>query len=146
VRDPNVKYPNQKKKGKIRVNPLGKNPTDVWQIPKVTTGEGMNGRRASVERTAHPAQFPTAVIERIIKACSNRGELVLDPFIGSGTTAEMAIANERAVVGFEINDSYVNIAAERLSKYLRKRQLQDAQGRLFDELYNNTISLKRSAG
>jgi adenine-specific DNA-methyltransferase len=39
IRDPNVKYPNQKKNGKIRVNPLGKNPSDVWQIPKVTSGK-----------------------------------------------------------------------------------------------------------
>ena len=54
VRDPDVKYPNQKKNGKLRVNPLGKNPTDVWTIPKVTTGEGVDGRRASTERTKHP--------------------------------------------------------------------------------------------
>ncbi len=130
VRDPNVKYPNQKKKGKIRVNPIGKNPTDVWQIPKVTTGEGVNGRRASPERTNHPAQFPVAVIDRILKACSNRGELVFDPFIGSGTTAEVAIASERLVIGFEINQEYVNIASERISKYVKKKQIQDAQGKL----------------
>ena len=65
VRDPDVKYPNQRKNGKLRVNQLGKNPTDVWQFPKVTTGQGMTGRRASSERTKHPAQFPVAVIERI---------------------------------------------------------------------------------
>ena len=39
VRDPNVKYPNQKKNGKIKVNLKGKNPTDVWQFPKVTSGK-----------------------------------------------------------------------------------------------------------
>jgi adenine-specific DNA-methyltransferase len=39
VRDPNVKYPNQKKNGKLKCNPLGKNPTDVWEIPKVTSGK-----------------------------------------------------------------------------------------------------------
>ncbi|MFM2061075.1 MAG: hypothetical protein RLZZ507_745 [Cyanobacteriota bacterium] len=39
IRDPNVKYPNQKKNGKIKVNPLGKNPTDVWEFPKVTSGK-----------------------------------------------------------------------------------------------------------
>jgi adenine-specific DNA-methyltransferase len=60
VRDPNVKYPNQKKNGKIKVNPKGKNPTDVWEFPKVTSGKN----RSSKERTDHPAQFPVAVIER----------------------------------------------------------------------------------
>jgi len=63
VKDPNnylfhldkiVKYPNQKKNGKLKCNPLGKNPTDVWQFPKVTSGK----KRSSIERTAHPAQFP----------------------------------------------------------------------------------------
>jgi adenine-specific DNA-methyltransferase len=61
IRDPNVKYPNQKKNGKYRCNPFGKNPSDVWEFPKVTTGVS----RSSKERTKHPAQFPLAVVERI---------------------------------------------------------------------------------
>ena len=118
VRDPNVKYPNQKKNGKLRVNPKGKNPTDVWQFPKVTTGEGMTGRRASRERTAHPAQFPEAVVERIIQACSNPGDLVMDPFLGSGTTASVAIAQGRYAVGFEINPRYIDMAINRMNKLM----------------------------
>ena len=118
VRDPNVKYPNQKKNGKLRVNPKGKNPTDVWQLPKVTTGEGMTGRRASKERTAHPAQFPEAVVERIILACSNPGDLVMDPFLGSGTTASVAIAQDRYVVGFEINAKYIEMAINRMNRLI----------------------------
>lgn len=116
VRDPDVKYPNQKKNGKIRVNPLGKNPTDVWQIPKVTTGENMTGQRASPERTPHPAQFPEAVVDRIVRACSNPGDLVLDPFLGSGTTAVVAQANSRVAVGFEVKSEYISIAGKRLRK------------------------------
>jgi adenine-specific DNA-methyltransferase len=116
VRDPNVKYPNQKKNGKFRVNQTGKNPSDVWQIPKVTTGEGMTGSRASPERTAHPAQFPEAVVERIILACSNAGDLILDPFGGSGTTAAVAMSLGRPCVLFEIAQQYVDIAARRLQK------------------------------
>ena len=83
-----MKCPNQKKNGKIKVNERGKNPTDVWQFPKVTSGKN----RSSSERTPHPAQFPAAVIERIILASSDEGDLVLDPFFGSGTTAEVAPA------------------------------------------------------
>lgn len=85
IRDKDVKYPNQKKNGVLRCNPLGKNPSDVWNIPKVTSGAG----RASKERTTHPAQFPVALIERVIKASSNVGELVCDPFLGSGTNTNM---------------------------------------------------------
>jgi adenine-specific DNA-methyltransferase len=112
VRDPDVKYPNQKKNGKLRVNPLGKNPSDVWQIPKVTSGAG----RASKERTPHPAQFPEAVIERVILASSNEGDWVLDPFMGSGTTAAVCARLNRKCLGFEINKDYCEIIANRLLK------------------------------
>lgn len=112
VRDPNVKYPNQKKNGKLKCNPNGKNPGDVWLFPKVTSGTN----RHSKERTPHPAQFPSAVIDRIIKASSNQNDLVLDPFIGSGTTAEIALRNKRKTVGFEIIKEYCDIAVSRYEK------------------------------
>lgn len=110
VRDPDVKYPNQKKNGKLKCNPLGKNPGDVWSIPKVTSGTN----RASKERMPHPAQFPTAVIERIILACSNPGELVLDPFAGSGSTLVAALRCQRRSLGFEIREDYARMALARL--------------------------------
>ncbi|MBK9095534.1 MAG: site-specific DNA-methyltransferase [Anaerolineae bacterium] len=118
VRDPNVKYPNQKKNGKIKVNSLGKNPSDVWQIPKVTSGTN----RSSRERTPHPAQFPRALIERIIKASSNIGEIILDPFIGSGTTAIAALQLDRSVVGMEVNTGYCQITADRIERFLTAPQ------------------------
>lgn len=127
IRDKNVKYPNQKKNGRLKCNPLGKNPGDVWQFPKVTSGRG----RASKERTEHPAQFPMAVVQRIVKACSNSGELVLDPFIGSGSTAEVCLRNSQPVFGFEIRPDYVKIAGERLANYLKDREVEDAQSKLF---------------
>lgn len=114
VRDPNVKYPKQKKHGKLRCHPLGKNPGDVWKIPKVTSGKN----RSPIERTSHPAQFPIAVIERIIKAASNPRELVLDPFMGSGSTAEAALMLERPVIGFEIKPEYLEISVKRIERAL----------------------------
>jgi adenine-specific DNA-methyltransferase len=116
VRDSNIKYPNQKKNGKIKVNRIGKNPTDVWEFPKVTSGQN----RSSKERTPHPAQFPMAVIERIIKASSNKGEIIIDPFLGSGTTSVVALSQNRLSIGFEINSDYCNIAATRIENYLKK--------------------------
>jgi adenine-specific DNA-methyltransferase len=112
VRDKNVKYPNQKKNGKLKCNPLGKNPTDVWAIPKVTSG--MN--RSSKERTAHPAQFPLAMILRVILSSSNIGETVFDPFTGSGTTAIAALGSGRRFIGFEIREDYCKMAAERIER------------------------------
>jgi len=118
IRDPDVKYPNQKKNGKIKVNSLGKNPTDVWQIPKVTSG----ANRSSKERTPHPAQFPRTLIERIVRASSRAEQTVFDPFIGSGTTAIAALQLGRSIVGIEINDGYCQIAAERVERFLSAPQ------------------------
>ena len=120
VRDPDVKYPNQKKNGKLRCNPLGKNPGDVWAIPKVTSGRD----RSSIERTPHPAQFPEAVIERVILASTNVGDLILDPFMGSGTTAAVGVRLGREVVGFELRSDYVATAAARLER-LSNTPIQD---------------------
>lgn len=115
IRDPNVKYPNQKKNGKLKCNPLGKNPSDVWQISKVTSGKN----RSSKERTEHPAQFPLEMIDRIIKAGSNNRDLVIDPFMGSGTTAIAALKNGRKVIGFEVNSDYVKIIANRIDEFYK---------------------------
>lgn len=130
VRDPDVKYPNQKKNGKLKCNPLGKNPSDVWQIAKVTSGFN----RASKERTAHPAQFPIEMIDRIIKSSSNQGDLVIDPFMGSGSTAIAAIANGRNVIGFEIEEKYVLIAKQRIEEYLFEKRMMDSQSLLALEI------------
>jgi adenine-specific DNA-methyltransferase len=119
IRDPNVKYPNQKKNGKIKVNPLGKNPSDVWQFKKVTSGKN----RASKERTSHPAQFPIEVIERIVRASSNLNDLIMDPFMGSGTTAVASLNLDRSVIGFEIQKDYCDIAASRIENHLQQLAL-----------------------
>lgn len=119
VRDPNVKYPNQKKNGKLKCNPAGKNPSDVWQIAKVTSGTD----RSSKERMPHPAQFPTAVLDRIVKACSNVGDVLVDPFVGSGSLLEVAARNKRFAIGFELNPTYVKSAAARLRSVEQQRDL-----------------------
>lgn len=125
VRDPNVKYPNQKKNGKLKVNPLGKNPSDVWQIPKVTSG----ANRSSKERAPHPAQFPEALIERVILASSNIGDLVLDPFVGSGTTCAVANRLNRASLGFELQPQYASFAASRIGNQIKNQLLPLEQGK-----------------
>lgn len=119
IRDPNVKYPNQKKNGKLRCNPLGKNPGDVWCYPKVTSGE----KRSSKERTPHPAQFPIGVIERFILGMSNQNDIVFDPFLGSGSTCIAALKHNRKVIGFEISEDYCKIAAERVEDFLNLNQM-----------------------
>lgn len=127
VRDPNVKYPNQKKNGKFRCNPLGKNPTDVWEFPKVTTGK----KRSSKERTGHPAQFPLGVVDRIVKVSSNEEDLVLDPFSGSASTGISAVGNGRVYLGFEILKDYCALSVERFEAYLDAMDREQKQASLF---------------
>ena len=87
----------------------GKVPTDVWWQTIVPT----NGR----ERTGYPTQKPLAILERIVKVHSNPGDLVLDFFSGSGTTAVAAARNDRRFVLVDANPEAVQIAATRLAEF-----------------------------
>ncbi|MDE6065999.1 MAG: site-specific DNA-methyltransferase [Duncaniella sp.] len=124
IRDPNVKYPNQKKNGKLRCNSIGKNPSDIWEIAKVTSGTN----RSSIERTAHPAQFPEDLIRRLMLGFTNQNDLVLDPFMGSGTVGSVSIELKRKFIGFEINPEYCKIAKKRI-----ELKMQETNN-LFDNL------------
>jgi adenine-specific DNA-methyltransferase len=92
-------------------NPLGKNPTDYWYYDRVVGGSG-----ASAEKTDHPCQFPVKMIERIVKACSNEGQTIIDPFGGSGTTAEAAVRNKRHAISIERDPTYHAISEGRLRR------------------------------
>lgn len=69
-------------------------------------------------KTGHPAVFPEQLANDHIISWSNEGDIVFDPFMGSGTTGKMAILNNRKFIGFEIDETYFNIAKERLDKQL----------------------------
>lgn len=75
----------------------------VWEIPP-----------ESARRIGHPAPFPAALAERLIKLFSYKGEVVLDPFIGSGSTAVAAVQCGRHYVGYEIEASYVDLSRRRV--------------------------------
>ena len=66
------------------------------------------------ERTGHPAAFPNKLARDMISSWSNEGDLVLDPFIGSGTTAVEAIKKKRNFIGFDVSAKYVAIANKRI--------------------------------
>ena len=85
-----------------------KNPTDVWRMSMVSGNFD--------ERTGHPAQYPEQLIERIILTGSNKGDVILDPFMGSGTTAVVAKKLDRYYIGYEIVEEYCKMTEERLSK------------------------------
>jgi site-specific DNA-methyltransferase (adenine-specific) len=87
---------------------VGYNPKDVWSVSRL--------HRIHSEREDHPTQKPLEIIERMIKASCPVDGIVLDPFMGSGTTAVAAHRLKRKFIGFEINRDYCEIIRERLSK------------------------------
>ena len=109
------RYPNKKhfkgpKVGQLSCNPAGANPGDCWDIPNVKCNH--------VEKTRHPCQFPVELAERLVLALSNPGDLVIDPFMGVGTTLCAAVRNGRKGAGSELVDDYVRIAATRVGAAL----------------------------
>lgn len=85
----------------------------VWSIPNTPAREKAFGR--------HPTQKPLALLERIILACTKPGDLVVDPFTGSGTTGIAAVTHDREFLGFEIDDEFVKLARKRITESLKGR-------------------------
>lgn len=109
------KYPDKKhfkgpKKGELSSNPLGKNPSDVWDIPNVKSNH--------VEKTDHPCQFPVGLVERLVLSLTDKGQNVLDPYMGVGSSAVAALKNERNAYGCDLMSEYVDIANERIKDLL----------------------------
>jgi len=77
----------------------------------------------SARRIGHPAPFPEELPFRLIQLYSFKGDIILDPFIGSGTTAISAIKSERKFVGYDISQEYILLAENRLKPYLTQTKL-----------------------
>jgi adenine-specific DNA-methyltransferase len=107
------KYPGKRhykgpRRGKPSCNPLGKNPGDVWDIPNVKSNH--------IEKTAHPCQFPVALVQRLVKALCPTDGTVIDPYLGSGSTAVAAMEEGRRFMGCDIEPKYIKIAHRRVAE------------------------------
>lgn len=87
---------------------IGYNPKDLWSISRI--------HKQAPERENHPTQKPLELINRIVRSSSPKEGLVLDPFMGSGTTAISCIRNNRNYVGFELNPIYCEMIECRIQK------------------------------
>lgn len=92
-----------------RADASGKVPSNVWDIPRLVDN-------AAERMPGFPTQIPLELVERIILFCSEPGDLVIDPFTGSGTTAVAAVTNGRRFVGFDLEEKYVKAATARVSR------------------------------
>ncbi len=91
--------------GTVSVDGFMEATTDVWEIPT-----------ESASRVGHPAPFPVELPQRLIDLYTYQGDLVLDPFMGAGSTAVAAVRTGRHFVGFDIDADYVEIAEKRIAE------------------------------
>lgn len=78
----------------------------IWTFPAV-----------NAKRIGHPAPFPVELPHRLINLYSYEGDVVLDPFCGSGTTAIAALQNKRSYIGYDINEDYIRLARNRIDNH-----------------------------
>lgn len=89
-------------------NMRGANPGNVWEFSHM--------HYCNKNRKKHPTQKPEGIYERMILASSNEGDLVLDPFVGSGTMLRVCQQTNRKGIGIDINQEYIEMASERLKE------------------------------
>jgi modification methylase len=91
--------------------------TDLWELPP-----------ESATRVGHPAPFPVELPRRLVELYTYEGDVVLDPFMGSGSTAVAALRTRRHFVGFDTDRSYIDRANERIAEEVERLRGQDASG------------------
>ncbi len=101
-------YGGGKRRDRWQPHPLGAKPRDVFEIPVLCNG--------TAEKTLHPTQKPEELIRRFVCGSSNEGDLVVDPFAGSGTTAVVAERHKRRWIAVDADARYVGVARQRLKE------------------------------
>lgn len=117
------KYPGKRhfkgsKRGEPSGNPLGKNPSDIWEVIVQDFDTLLwnipNVKSNHPEKTSHPCQFPIELVERCVLALSSEDSWVLDPFSGAGSTIIGALKNDRNAIGIEREKEYCQITKDRV--------------------------------
>lgn len=116
----------------IQLGRYGRNRTNVWTYPGATSF-GRHGEEGNL-LTLHPTIKPAALIADAILDCSARGDIVLDAFLGSGSTLIAAERVGRACYGIELDPLYVDTAIRRWQKFTGAKAIHAVTGKSFDEL------------
>lgn len=123
-----AKYPGKRhfkgpKKGQPSGNPLGKNPSDIWEIVAHEWDAELwdipNVKSNHPEKTIHPCQFPVELVERCVLAFTNEHDYVLDPYCGVGSSLIGALRYNRRGIGVDRETRYIEVAKERLEALQR---------------------------
>lgn len=111
--------------GKPSGNPLGKNPSDYWEFSaeehflKNPVWEIPNVKANHPEKTIHPCVFPVELAERCVLALTKKGDSILDPFVGTGTSVIAALKHGRSAMGIDKDGEFIKVAQERTESFLK---------------------------
>ncbi|MDE0637174.1 MAG: site-specific DNA-methyltransferase [Candidatus Poribacteria bacterium] len=120
------KYPGKRhfkgpKRGQLSGNPLGKNPSDIWDIVTHDWEDGVwdipNVKANHPEKTEHPCQFPVELVQRCVLALTQPEGVVFDPYCGVGSTIIAALQHDRKAIAAELDSNYITITRERIQKF-----------------------------
>jgi DNA modification methylase len=128
----------------VELGKHGRNRTNVWTYAGVNTFRA--GRMADL--SAHPTVKPVALVADAMRDCSRRGAIVLDPFVGSGTTILAAERIGRRAFGIELDPLYVDTAIRRWQNYTGRDAVLQSSGKTFEEvsaLRRARVQLRRVA-
>lgn len=120
-------------------HPLGKVADDIWRINIIS----QNDKR---ERVGYPTQKPEALLERIILASSNEGDLILDPFCGCGTAIIAAHNLQRYWIGIDINITAYEVTISRKAKAAQHRQQMDDTFSYVERTLEEVLAIKKPSG
>jgi DNA modification methylase len=120
----------------IELGQHGRYRTNVWDYAGVNT---MRPGRLT-DLAMHPTVKPVALMIDAIKDCSHRNDIVLDPFVGSGSTIIAAEKSGRRARAIEIDATYVDVAVRRWQGFTGSAAIHDATGRPFDEISDERLA------
>ncbi len=122
----------ERHRNNVQLGRYGRNRTNVWRYPGVNTASksGEEGNLLAI----HPTVKPVALVADALLDCTARGDIVLDSFLGSGTTLLAAERTGRVCHGMEIDPLYVDTAIRRWQRYTGGRAIQLATGRSFGDV------------
>ncbi len=126
----------------IELGRHGRNRSNLWSCAGVNTFRA--GRLD--ELTVHPTVKPVALVSDAMRDCSRRGEIILDPFMGSGTTILAAEKVGRRAYGLEIDPLYVDVAVRRWQDFTKRDAFLKATGQTFDEVAAERAAPRKAGG
>jgi DNA modification methylase len=128
-----------KHRNNIQLGRYGRNRTNVWEYPGVNTLSKVSEEGNLL--ALHPTVKPVALVADALLDCSARGDIVLDPFLGSGSTLIAAERTGRCCYGIELDPLYVDTVIKRWQRYTGDKAIHTSSGKKFNEISNETTEV-----